>query len=64
MWLMFPLAFSWAGMLLYTRFGRHMFAIGWSEQAARLCGVRDRREVLVYVLAAAGGGGGIDDFRG
>ena len=43
-----------AGVVLtYTRFGRHVFAIGSNEATARLCGVDvSRVRVLVYTLAA------------
>jgi ribose transport system permease protein len=38
--------------LRYTRFGRHVFAIGSNEQTARLCGVRvNRTKILVYLVA-------------
>ena len=41
-------------MLRYTRFGRHLFAIGSSERTARLCGVRiDRTKAAVYTIAGA-----------
>ena len=37
----------------YTRFGRHVFAIGSNERMARLCGVPiDRTKVVVYTLDA------------
>ena len=40
--------------LRYTRFGRHIFAVGSNEQTARLCGVSvDRVKFLVYVLGGA-----------
>jgi ribose transport system permease protein len=52
-WLTFGLAMVVAAVLGYTRFGRHLFAIGSNERTARLCGVRiDRRKVQVYTLAA------------
>lgn len=52
-WLTVALAVAAAVMLGYTRFGRHIFAIGSNEAAARLCGVRVRRvKVSVYTLAA------------
>jgi ribose/xylose/arabinose/galactoside ABC-type transport system permease subunit len=52
-WLMLLLAICVSGLLRYTRFGRHVFAIGSNEQTARLCGVRvDRTKVLVYALGA------------
>ena len=40
--------------LRYTRFGRHVLAIGGNEEAARLMGLRiDRVKVAVYVLSGA-----------
>ncbi|HZN67591.1 MAG TPA: ABC transporter permease [Tepidisphaeraceae bacterium] len=39
-WLMLLLALVVAGLLRYTRLGRHVFAVGSNEQTARLCGVR------------------------
>jgi ribose/xylose/arabinose/galactoside ABC-type transport system permease subunit len=39
--------------LRYTRFGRHVFAVGSNEQTARLCGVPvERVKLLVYTLGA------------
>lgn len=53
-WLMLVLAVLVALMLRYTRFGRHIFAIGSNEQTARLCGVNvDRTKLFIYVLAGA-----------
>ena len=53
-WLMIVLAVLTASMLRYTRFGRHIFAIGSNEQTARLCGIPiDRTKILIYVLAGA-----------
>jgi len=41
-----------AGVLRYTRFGRHVFAIGSNERMARLCGVAiPRTKVAVYTLS-------------
>ncbi len=41
-----------AGMLRYTRFGRHVFAVGSNEAAARLVGVNTARvKLIVYALA-------------
>ncbi len=52
-WLTVVLAVVVAGVLGYTRFGRHLFAIGSNERTARLCGVRiDRRKLQVYTLSA------------
>jgi ribose/xylose/arabinose/galactoside ABC-type transport system permease subunit len=53
-WIVAALAFVVAGILRYTKFGRHLFAIGSNERTARLCGVPiARRKVEVYALAAA-----------
>jgi ribose transport system permease protein len=42
-----------AGLLHYTRLGRHIFAIGSNEQTARLSGVRVRSvKVAVYMLCS------------
>src|SRR5262249_1701307 len=48
-WITALLAVVIAVTLRYTRFGRHLFAIGSSERTARLCGVRiNRTKVIVY----------------
>ncbi len=53
-WITLLLAAVVGGVLGYTRFGRHLFAIGSNERTARLCGVRiDRRKLQVYTLSAA-----------
>jgi ribose transport system permease protein len=53
-WAVIVLALVIAGVLRYTRFGRHVFAIGSNERMARLCGVAiPRTKVLVYTLSAA-----------
>ncbi len=53
-WLTVALALLTAGLLRYTRFGRHVYAVGSNELTARLCGVRvERTKVLVYTLAGA-----------
>jgi ribose/xylose/arabinose/galactoside ABC-type transport system permease subunit len=53
-WMMLALAVLVSAMLRYTRFGRHVFAIGSNEQTARLCGVRvERATILIYVIGAA-----------
>jgi ribose transport system permease protein len=50
-WMLAVLAAGVSAVLHYTRFGRHVFAIGSNEQAARLCGVPiARTKILVYVL--------------
>lgn len=51
-WLALLLAALTAGVLRFTRFGRHAVAIGSNEPTARLCGVPvARTKVLVYTLA-------------
>ena len=52
-WIMFLLSALTAAFLRYTRLGRHVFAVGSSELAARMCGVAVER-VKVFVYAAAG----------
>jgi ribose transport system permease protein len=61
-WMIFPagvwitavLAVLGALVLRYTRFGRHVFAVGSNEATARLCGVEvDRVKLAVYALAGA-----------
>jgi ribose/xylose/arabinose/galactoside ABC-type transport system permease subunit len=53
-WMLALLALLMAGLLRYTRLGRHIFAIGSNEQTARLCGVAvERVKVTVYSLSAA-----------
>jgi ribose transport system permease protein len=53
-WAVIVLALVVAGILRYTRFGRHVFAIGSNERMARLCGVAiTRTKILVYTMAAA-----------
>jgi ribose/xylose/arabinose/galactoside ABC-type transport system permease subunit len=50
-WLLFLLAFGVGALLLYTRFGRHVFAVGSNEEAARLCGIDVARvRLAVYAL--------------
>jgi ribose/xylose/arabinose/galactoside ABC-type transport system permease subunit len=53
-WLVVAMALLTAGMLRFTRFGRHAFAIGSNELTARLCGVPVHRvKVLIYTLGGA-----------
>jgi len=53
-WAVVVLALVVAGILRYTRFGRHVFAIGSNERMARLCGVAiGRTKMLVYTMSAA-----------
>ncbi len=51
-WVMVVLAIIMALVLRLTVFGRHVFAIGSNEAAARLCGVRTKRtKIFIYTLA-------------
>jgi ribose transport system permease protein/erythritol transport system permease protein len=51
-WILIVAAALAALLLRYTRFGRHVFAIGSNESTARLCGVPvERTKVMVYMLA-------------
>jgi ribose/xylose/arabinose/galactoside ABC-type transport system permease subunit len=53
-WITIALAILVALTLRYTRFGRHLFAIGSNERTARLCGVRiSWCKWAVYTIAAA-----------
>ena len=50
-WLVIVLAIVVAVRCSYTRFGRHLFAIGSNERMARLCGVPvERTKIGVYTL--------------
>ena len=50
-WLLFVAAAGVGALRLYTRFGRHVFAVGSNEQAARLCGIAvGRVKLAVYAL--------------
>jgi ribose transport system permease protein len=56
-WIVAGLAAVVGLTLGYTRFGRHLYAIGSNERTARLCGVPVARvKVIVYTLAAARAG--------
>jgi ribose transport system permease protein len=53
-WLMLAVGVAMAVLLRRTRFGRHVVAIGSSEETARLCGVQVKRvKILVYTLSSA-----------
>jgi ribose/xylose/arabinose/galactoside ABC-type transport system permease subunit len=53
-WIAMGLALVAGATLRYTRFGRHVFAIGSNERTARLCGIAvDRTKVAVYAIAGA-----------
>ncbi|MDB5332747.1 MAG: transporter permease [Phycisphaerales bacterium] len=50
-WVVIILAVVMMAVLRYTRFGRHVFAIGSNEQTARLCGVGvGRTKIMVYAI--------------
>ena len=52
-WVAVVLALVVAGVLGYTRFGRHVFAVGSNEAAARLCGIdAGNVKIAVYALAS------------
>ncbi|QQE11454.1 ABC transporter permease [Planctomycetota bacterium] len=56
-WIMIASAVVMVFILSYTRFGRHVFAIGSNEKTAILCGINIRRsQVCLYTLAIAFGG--------
>jgi ribose transport system permease protein/erythritol transport system permease protein len=51
-WILIVAAGVAALLLRYTRFGRHVFAVGSNESTARLCGVPvERTKVCVYMLS-------------
>lgn len=52
-WFMFFTVLLMAGLLRYTKFGRHSIALGSNEQTARLCGIR---VPLVKIMIYAVGG--------
>lgn len=53
-WLLAAMAVLTAGLLRYTRLGRHTVAIGSNALTARLCGVPvERTQVVLYGLAGA-----------
>ena len=53
-WLMLVLTIFVGALLRFTRFGRHIFAVGSNEQTARLCGISvGRTKLLTYSLGLA-----------
>ncbi|HZN56458.1 MAG TPA: ABC transporter permease [Planctomycetota bacterium] len=53
-WVLLILAAGLFAVLRWSVFGRHVFAIGSNESAARLCGIAvARTKVLIYALAGA-----------
>jgi ribose transport system permease protein len=63
-WITLILAVVVAVTLRYTRFGRHLFALGSNERTARLCGVRiSRTRIFVYAIGGAlAGVAGVMEF--
>lgn len=53
-WLMVLLVVLFSVLLRYTRFGRHVFAVGSNENTATLCGVNVKKvKLLVYTISGA-----------
>src|SRR5439155_4978013 len=52
LWITVALALGVAALLRYTRFGRHVFAVGSNEAAARLVGI-DSGAVKIIVYAVS-----------
>ncbi len=53
-WLMILLVILFSLLLRYTRFGRHVFAVGSNEHTATLCGVNvSKVKLLVYMIGGA-----------
>lgn len=53
LWIALLLAILVALLLGYTRFGRHVFAVGSNEAAARLCGIDPARvKIIVYTSSS------------
>ncbi len=63
-WVALLVALLAAGVLAYTRLGRHIVAIGSNEQTARLCGVPVRRVTIITygLLGLLGGLAGVMEF--
>ena len=63
-WAIIALSLMTAAMLEYTRFGRHIFAIGSNERTARLCGVPvEACKLVVYSIGAGFAGlAGVMEF--
>jgi ribose/xylose/arabinose/galactoside ABC-type transport system permease subunit len=53
-WLMILLVILFSVILRYTRFGRHIFAVGSNEHTATLCGINvSKVKILVYMIGGA-----------
>ncbi len=56
-WLVLLLALAMAVILNYSRFGRHVIAVGSNEQTARLCGISvSWTKIRVYMIGGLFGG--------
>lgn len=56
-WLLLASSIGAFILLRYTRFGRHVYAVGSNQETARLCGVPvGRTKIMVYMLAGFFGG--------
>jgi inositol transport system permease protein len=52
-WIFLAVAVLFQLVLWYTKFGRHCFAVGSNEEAARISGIKvERHKVMVYTIAA------------
>ncbi len=52
LWFLILSALFMIGVLRYTPFGRHIFAVGSNEATARLCGIKvERTKVKIYLIA-------------
>lgn len=52
-WIFLALAILFQLILTYTKYGKHCYAIGSNEEAARITGIKvERHKVLVYTIAA------------
>ena len=53
-WVWLVLAIVVGLMLKFTRFGRHIYAVGSNENTARLCGINvEKTKILTYLVAIA-----------
>jgi ribose transport system permease protein len=53
-WLMILLVIFFSVLLRYTRFGRHIFAVGSNEHTATLCGINvPKVKIFVYMIGGA-----------
>ena len=56
-WVWLILAILIGLMMKFTRFGRHIYAVGSNENTAKLCGINvEKTKLLTYVIAIALGG--------